>query len=120
MDLVWSLLLLLRPWMGYDYTVIQNVCRVELLEQRRPYPIFVKIRIPINGTQQCGIGSPEIHKNSAGRLVVNGTLGFGASHVNFDICIMLYVSCICEALQVVISVIYFPLSYKLSTGVSSV
>ena len=27
---------------------------------------FLKIWIPINGTQQCGIGSPEIHRNSAG------------------------------------------------------
>ena len=62
---VWSILLLLRPWMGYDYTVIQVVCLVELLEQRRLCPIFVKIWIPINGTQQCGIRSPEIHRNSA-------------------------------------------------------
>ena len=66
MDLVWSLLLMLRTWMDYDYTVIQVVCWVELTEQRRLCPIFVKIRILINGTQQCGIGSPEIHRNSAG------------------------------------------------------
>ena len=59
MDPMWSLLLLLRPWMGYDYTVIQFVCWVELPEQRRLCPIFVKIWIPINGTQQCGIGSSE-------------------------------------------------------------
>ena len=66
MDPVGSILLLLRPWMGYDYTVIQVVCWVELLEQRRLYPIFMKIWIPINGRQQCGIGSLEIHRNSAG------------------------------------------------------
>ena len=66
MDHMWSLLLLLRPWMHYDYTVIQVVCWVELLEQMRLYPIFVKIWIPINGTQQCGIGLPEIHRNSTG------------------------------------------------------
>ena len=66
MDPVWSLLLMLRPWMSYDYTVIQVVCWVELLEQRRLCLIFMKIWIPINGTQQCGIGSPEIHKNSMG------------------------------------------------------
>ena len=66
MDPVWSLLLLLRPWMGYGYIVIQVVYWVELLEQRRLCPIFVKIRILINGTQQCGIGLPEIHKNSVG------------------------------------------------------
>ena len=41
-------------------------------------------------------------------------------YINSDICIMLYVSCNCGPLQVVISVICFPLSYKLSTGVSSV
>ena len=51
-----SILLLLRPWMGYDYTVIKVVCWVELHEQRRLCPIFVKIWIPINRTQQCGIG----------------------------------------------------------------
>ena len=61
-----SILHLLRPWMGYDYMVIQVVCWVELPEQRRLCPIFVKIWIQINGTQQCGIGSPKIHKNSAG------------------------------------------------------
>ena len=59
MDPVWSILLLLRPWMCYDYTVIQVVCWVELSEQMRLCPIFVKIWIPINGTQQCGNGSPE-------------------------------------------------------------
>ena len=52
--------------MGYDYIVMQVVCWVELPEQRRLSPIFEKIWIPINGTQQCGIGSPEIHRNSAG------------------------------------------------------
>ena len=62
MDPVWSLLLLLRSWMGYNYIVIQVVCWVELPEKRRLCPIFVKIWIPINETQQCGIGSPEIHK----------------------------------------------------------
>ena len=66
MDLMGSILLLLRPWTGYDYTVIQVVCWVELPEQRRHYPIFVKIWIPINGTQQYGIESPEIHRNFAG------------------------------------------------------
>ena len=66
MDLVWSILLMLRPWMGYDYTVIQVVCWVELPKQRKLCSIFVKIWIPINGTQQCGIKSPEIHRNSVG------------------------------------------------------
>ena len=40
-------------------------------------------------------------------------------YVNSNICIMLYVSCNCGPLQVVISVICVPLSYKISTGVSS-
>ena len=66
MDPMGLILLLLRPWMCYDYIVIQVVCWVELLEQRRLYPTFVKIWIPIIGTQPCGIGSPEIHRNSAG------------------------------------------------------
>ena len=50
MDPMGSILLLLRLWMGYDYIVIQVVC-VELPEQRRLCLIFVKIWIPINGTQ---------------------------------------------------------------------
>ena len=40
MDHVRSILLPLRPWMGYDYSVIQVVCWVELPEQRRIYQIF--------------------------------------------------------------------------------
>ena len=40
MDPVGSKLLLLRPWMSYDYTVIHVICWVELLEQRRLCPIF--------------------------------------------------------------------------------
>ena len=55
-----------ETWMGYGYTVIKVVCWVELPKQRRLCPIFVKIWIPINGTQQCGIGSPEIQRNSVG------------------------------------------------------
>ena len=48
MDPVWSLLLLLRPWMGHGYAVIQVVYLVEIPEQRRLCSIFVKIWIPIN------------------------------------------------------------------------
>ena len=62
--------------MGHRYIVIQVVYGVELLEQRRLYLIFVKIWIPINGTQQCGIRLPEIHRNSADLRVFNGTPGF--------------------------------------------
>ena len=39
MDTVGSILLLLRPWMGYDFIVIQVVCWVELPEQRRLFQI---------------------------------------------------------------------------------
>ena len=51
MDPVVSILLMLRPWIGYDYIVIQVACWVELPDQRRLCPIFVKIWIPINETQ---------------------------------------------------------------------
>ena len=54
MDPVGSILLMLRPWMGYDYIVIQVVCWVELHKQMRLCTIFLKIWISINGTQQCG------------------------------------------------------------------
>ena len=64
MDPVWSLLLMLKPWMSYGYTVIQVVYWVKLLEQRRLCLIFVKIWISINGTQQYCIGLPGIHRNS--------------------------------------------------------
>ena len=37
MNFVWQLLLLLKPWMGYGYTV---VFWIKLLEQRRLCPIF--------------------------------------------------------------------------------
>ena len=40
MDPVESILLLLRPRMGYDYTVIQVVCWVKLPEQKRLCPDF--------------------------------------------------------------------------------
>ena len=40
MDHMGSILLLLRPWMGYDYTIIQVVCWVKLPEQRRLCPSF--------------------------------------------------------------------------------
>ena len=66
MDPVWSLLLLLRPWMGHGYTVIHVVYCVELPKKRRLCSIFVKIWISINETQQCGIELSEIHRNSAG------------------------------------------------------
>ena len=35
-------------------------------QTKETLPDFVKIWIPINGTQQCGIRSPEIHRNSTG------------------------------------------------------
>ena len=81
MDHVWSLLFLLRPWIGYDYTIIQVVWLVELPEQRRLCPIFVKKWIPINGTHSVVLGHPK----STGILWVDwlstGPPGFGASHI---------------------------------------
>ena len=58
--------------MSYDYTVIQVVCWLELPKQRRLCSIFVKRWIPINGTQQCGIGPkstriPRVDGLSTGR-----------------------------------------------------
>ena len=52
--------------MGHRYTVLQVVYWVEIPKQRRLCSIFVKIWILINGTQQCGIELPEIHRNSVG------------------------------------------------------
>ena len=40
MDSVWSLLLLLRTWMGYGYTIIRVVYWVELPEQKRLLDFF--------------------------------------------------------------------------------
>ena len=51
MDPVWSQLLLLRPWIGHEYVVIQVVYWVELPEQKRLCLDFVQIWISINGTQ---------------------------------------------------------------------
>ena len=66
MDHVWSLLFMLRAWMSHGYTVIHVVHWIEIPEQRGLCSIFVKIWAMINGTQQCGIGLPKIHRNSAG------------------------------------------------------
>ena len=68
MDLVGSILHLLRPWMGYDYTVIRVVYWVELPEQRRLCPMFVKIWIPINGHNSVVLG----HLKSTGIPRVDG------------------------------------------------
>ena len=64
MDPMWSLLLMLRPWMGYGYKGCMLGRAPKTMETLPDF--FVKIWFPINGTQQCGIGSPEIHKNSVG------------------------------------------------------
>ena len=72
MDPVWSLLLLLRTWMGYGYIVIQVVCWVELSEQRRLCPIFCE-----NMGHPKSIGIPQVDGLST------GPTGFEASHGNF-------------------------------------
>ena len=59
MDLVGSILLLFRPCIGYDYSVIQVLCWVKLLEQRRLCPIFVTIWIPIMGHNSMVSGLPK-------------------------------------------------------------
>ena len=64
MDLVWSLLRLLRPWIGYGYTGCMLGRAPRTKETLLNF--FVKIWISINRTQQCGIGSLEIHRNFAG------------------------------------------------------
>ena len=64
MDPMWSLLLLFRPWMGYCCTGCK-LGRAPRTKETLP-DFFVKIWIPINGTQQCGIGAPKIHCNFAG------------------------------------------------------
>ena len=80
MDPVGSILYLLRPWMSYDYIVIQVVCWVKLPEQRRLCPIFflnmdpdkwdttVWYRVTRNPQEFCRL-----------TWFVNGTPGFGAS-----------------------------------------
>ena len=40
MDHVWSLLLMLRPWMSYGYIVIEVVCWVELPGTKETLPYF--------------------------------------------------------------------------------
>ena len=62
--------------------ILQVVFWVELLVQRRLYLIFVILWVPVKGTQQCGIGLPNIHKFSMGRRLVNEPPGFGASQLH--------------------------------------
>ena len=69
--------------MRYNYIVIQVVCWVELPVQRRLCPIFLKIWIPINRTQQCVIESPEIYKIS----LVDG-LSMGPSDLGRQILVL--------------------------------
>ena len=64
MDSMWSLLLLLRSWMGHGCIAIQVVYWVELLEQKR-LPDFFENMDPDKWAQQYGIGLPEVHEFSA-------------------------------------------------------
>ena len=55
------------PRMGAcDCIVVQVGFWIELPVQRRLYLIFVKLWIPINETQRCGIELHDIHRFSAG------------------------------------------------------
>ena len=67
------------------------------------------------------LNSYEIYENPVIRIMLyENSLIRIRLYVNSDICIMLYVSCNCGPLQVVISVICFPLNCKLNTDVSSI
>ena len=46
--------------------IIQVSFWIELPIQRSLCPIFVKLWIPVNGTQRCGIELHDIHRLSAG------------------------------------------------------
>ena len=46
--------------------ILQVVILVEFLVQRRLHPNFIKLWVPVKGTQQCGIGLPDVHKFSVG------------------------------------------------------
>ena len=49
-----------------DCIIVQVEFWIELSVQRRLCPIFVKLWIPVNGTQRCGIELHNIHRLSAG------------------------------------------------------
>ena len=49
-----------------DCIIIQFGFWIELPVQRRLCPIFVKLWISVNGTQQCGIELHDIHRLSVG------------------------------------------------------
>ena len=76
MNLVWLLLLLLRPWMGYDYTIIQVVCWVRAPERRRLCPIVVKIWIPIKHNSVVS-GHPKSTRILQVECLSTGPPGFG-------------------------------------------
>ena len=57
--------------------IVQDEFWIELLIQRRLCPIFVKLWIPVNGTQRCGIELHDIHRHFA----VNEPADFGASQL---------------------------------------
>ena len=46
--------------------IVQVGFLIELPVQRRLCPIFVKLWIPVNGTQRCGIELLDIHRHSSG------------------------------------------------------
>ena len=63
MDPMRSIPLLLRPWMSYNYTVIQVVCWVELPVQRRLYPIFFENMDPDKWNKNSVVsGHPKFTK----------------------------------------------------------
>ena len=79
MDPVRSILLLLRPWMGYDDTVIQVVCWVELPEQRRLFPIFLKNMDPDKWDTTVWYRVTRNPQEFRRLMGCQGAPGFGAS-----------------------------------------
>ena len=51
---------------SYGCVIVQVGFWIELLVQRRLCLIFVKLWIPINGTQRCSIELYDIHRLSVG------------------------------------------------------
>ena len=49
-----------------DCIIVKVKFWIGLLVERRLCPIFVKLWIPVNGTQRCGIELHDIHRLSTG------------------------------------------------------
>ena len=79
MDPVWSLLFMLRPWMGHEYIIIWVICWVELPEQRRLCPIFCENMDP--NKWDITVWYPQEFRGLTG---CQRTPGFWGVTVSFD------------------------------------